>query len=117
MSFDRNIWLLDQSITTDEIKDASRPDGSLDGITLAEILIHKGSLEPELDYFSVQTTMREGVQHTLGLTSEGSFKWFPDTAGLGEMDTAYNDVALNAQVLYSAFEANAELEPETTLKL
>jgi hypothetical protein len=117
MSFDRNIWLLDQSVTSEEIKDASRPDGSLDGINLASILISKGSLERELDYFAVQTTMREGALHTLGLTSEGTFMWFPDTAGLGGMDTAHNDATRNAQVLNSAFDPTEEPETASALRL
>lgn len=108
MSFDKNIWLLDGSLNKDEIADATRKDGSLDGISLAEILISKGSLESEMDYFAVQTTMREGVQHTLGLTSAGSFKWFPDLANLGEMDTVFNDVARNAEALHLALDAEAE---------
>lgn len=70
-----------------------------------------------MDYFAVQTTMREGVHHTLGITSEGSFKWFPDLAKLGEMDTAYNDVARNAQALHLAFDAEAELEADNTPRL
>ncbi len=110
MSFDRNIWLLTDSLTSNEISDALRKDGMIDGIKLADILISKELLETDLDYFAVQSTMIEGVQYMLGITSEGSFKWFPDVHGIGAMDTAFNDIARNAAVLRDAIEANKSPE-------
>jgi hypothetical protein len=110
MSFDKNTWLLDSSLTKNEISDAARENGMLDGIKLADILISKSLLEPELDYFAVQFTQIEGVQYTLGLTSEGTFKWFPDHFDLGSMDVAFNDLARNAAALKFAAEDKAMLD-------
>jgi hypothetical protein len=100
-------WLLKKSEVAAEI----RKDGLLDGRRLADHLQDKGRLEEALDYVIVQTTRHEGTQCTLGITSEGTFRWFDDAAGLGDMDTASPDATKNEDSFVKAFETRQDDSP------
>lgn len=98
MTETKSIWFL-RKVDCDA---AFRHDGMLDGATLSAHFQAEGSLEEVDDYKIVQTTNIDNQIYVLGITSDGTFRWFDDVAGLGDMALIHSSASENERNLITS---------------